>query len=109
MNKFFNKKIIVNGQKYDSKSEYNRYLELKQMLKDRKISNLLSQVKFQLIPKQKGERAVIYIADYVYTENGKTIIEDVKSEYTRKDKVYIIKRKLMKLNYPDVEFREVVL
>ena len=109
MNKFVNKKVIINGQKYDSKSEASRHMELKQMLKDKKITNLLSQVTFELIPKQKGERAVKYIADFVYTENDKTIVEDVKSDFTRKDKAYIIKRKLFKLNYPLCIFREVIL
>ena len=56
------------------------------------------------MPKQKGERAVKYIADFVYIENGKTIVEDAKGFKTEK---YIIKRKLFKYKYPECEFREV--
>ena len=41
------------------------------------------------------EKAVNYIADFVYVENGKTVVEDTKSEATR-TKEYIIKRKLMR-------------
>ena len=38
------------------------------------------------------ELAVKYVADFVYKENGKTIVEDTKGFKT---KDYIIKRKLM--------------
>lgn len=37
-------------------------------------------------------RAVTYIADFVYTRGGKTIVEDAKGFKT---KDYIIKKKLM--------------
>jgi len=43
-------------------------------------------------------------ADFVYEENGKTVVEDVKGVRTRD---YILKRKLFKYNYPDIQFREV--
>lgn len=45
----------------------------------------------------KRERPIYYKADFVYfdIEKGETVIEDVKSEATRKDKVYQIKRKMM--------------
>lgn len=43
-----------------------------------------------------AERRIIYTADFVYNENGKTIVEDVKSEITRKERDYIIVRKLMR-------------
>lgn len=40
---------------------------------------------------------MVYVADFVYTDlkTGKKVVEDVKSEATRKDKAYVIKRKLM--------------
>jgi hypothetical protein len=38
------------------------------------------------------EREVSYVADFVYTQDGKTIVEDTKGFKT---KDYIIKRKLM--------------
>jgi ABC-type sulfate transport system substrate-binding protein len=67
------------------------------------IKDLQRQVKFELIPKQDGERACNYIADYVYTENGQTIVEDAKGLAT---KDYIIKRKLFKQKYPEYRFIE---
>lgn len=81
---------------FDSKKEYNRYLELKLLERAKEISNLERQKEFVLIPKQQGERAVTYKADFCYTDKGGAfVVEDVKSEATRKNKTYIIKRKLM--------------
>ena len=61
------------------------------------IQNLQRQVKYQLIPSQKiagkvVERACCYVADFVYEENGQTVVEDTKGFKTPE---YIIKRKLM--------------
>ena len=79
-----------------------QYLE-----KTGEIKNLQRQVRFLIIPKTKDERAAYYVADYVYERaDGEKVIEDVKSPATRKDKVYILKRKLIKLNYPDYLFIE---
>lgn len=108
MNKYRNRKITYNGEKYDSVKEYRRHDELKLLEKAGKISGLQRQVKFELIPAQREpdtigkrggvrpgkllESAVCYYADYVYTKDGKTVVEDVKGLRTP---VYIIKRKLM--------------
>lgn len=104
MTKYSNKKTVIDGIAFDSKKEAGRYLELKLLLKAGQISDLQLQVAYELVPKQKGERAVKYIADFVYIENGKTIVEDAKGFKTEK---YIIKRKLFKYKYPECEFREV--
>lgn len=82
---------------HDSKKEALRWSELKFMEKAGVISNLRRQVEFELVPSQylNGkcvERAVKYRADFVYVENGKTIVEDTKGVKT---KDYIIKRKLL--------------
>ena len=108
-NKYKSHKTSVNGVIFDSKKEYNRYIELTLLSRSGAIKGLKRQVKFELIPAQyepdiinprgkvkKGkliERAVSYIADFVYTdENGKTVVEDTKGFRT---KDYIIKRKLL--------------
>lgn len=106
MNKYKNKPITINGIWFQSTKEGNRYAELKLLEKAGQISNLLRQVKYDLIPKQGKERTTCYKADFVYTENGKEIVEDVKSEITRKKPDYIIKRKLMKWIH-GIEVREV--
>ena len=112
-NKYRNKKVIVNGETFDSEKEYKRYRELLLLERAGAITDLQRQVKFVLIPAQyetferygkRGqrlkdgkrciERGVDYYADFVYKENGKQIIEDTKSDPTRTES-YIIKRKLM--------------
>lgn len=82
---------------FDSKKEYYRYCDLKLLEKAGEIKDIQRQVKFELIPKQEGERAVNYIADFVYIDrNGKKVIEDTKGIRTPE---YIIKRKLMLWRY----------
>lgn len=49
------------------------------------------------------ERAVNYIADFVYQENGQKVVEDTKGFKT---KDYILKRKLM-LWVHNIRIREV--
>ena len=95
MNKYRNIKTPTSdGITHDSIKEANRWCELKLLERAGKIQHLQRQVKYALIPKQDGERAVEYIADFVYHEDGKLVVEDTKSPATR-TKEYIIKRKLM--------------
>lgn len=93
MSKYGNIKTITSdGITHDSIKEANRWCELKLLEKAGKIRLLQRQVKFELIPKQDGERAVVYVADFTYTEDNKFVVEDVKGKRTKE---YIIKRKLM--------------
>lgn len=96
MNKFKAKKIKIDGMVFDSKREYQRFLYLLELEKEQKISHLDRQVKFELLPKQKGERAITYLADFVYVDNGVLVVEDVKSKITKKQTDYILKRKMIK-------------
>lgn len=89
---------------YASKKEAKRAFALKLMEEAGQIRNLLEQVPFLLIPKQDGERACTYVADFVYEEwclDASTIparqqwlevVEDCKGMRTD---VYRVKRKLM--------------
>lgn len=97
MQKYRNKKITIDGVVWDSRREFTRWVELILLLKSGRISDLKRQVKYELIPSQRidgkvVERACSYVADFVYTENGKTVVEDTKGFKTPE---YIIKRKLM--------------
>lgn len=96
MNKYRNKKVIVDGISFDSKKEAARYKELRMLERAGIILNLQLQVPFELIPKQDGERACTYKADFVYEQNGKKVVEDTKG---MKTDVYKIKRKLMLYRY----------
>ena len=99
MNKYHNRKIVREGETYDSVKEYRRAKELELLEKGGVIKDLKRQVRFEIIPSQRGEdgkvveRAVTYVADFVYFDDGKLVVEDTKG-YRTKD--YIIKRKLMR-------------
>lgn len=95
--KYKNKKVTYDGEKFDSIKEARRYQELKLLLRAGAISGLRLQVPYELIPAQyiNGkcvERSVKYIADFVYAENGKEVVEDAKGVRTD---TYKIKKKLM--------------
>jgi hypothetical protein len=99
-NKYGAKKCQLDNITFDSIAEARRWQELRYLTRAGIIKDVRRQVPFVLIPAQKDEtgrvieRAVVYRADFVYTEDGKTVVEDVKSEAT-KTREYIIKRKLM--------------
>ncbi len=122
--KYHNKKIKVDGIIFDSKKEAVRYKELKMLEKAGIIHDVQRQVKYILIPaqyehtgeiyvkgKDKGkpkkgrliERECAYYADFVYNQNGETIVEDTKGVRTTE---YVIKRKLM-LYVHDIRIKEV--
>lgn len=93
MAKYGNRKLTApDGQKFDSVKEYHRWGCLRLLERAGAISNLKRQVKYELIPKQVGERACNYIADFTYMEDGRLVVEDVKGVKTD---AYKIKKKLM--------------
>lgn len=116
MSKYGNKQIEINGLKFDSKKEGYHYLYLLDRLNKGEIIGLRRQVKFELVPPVYEKRikhfvrkpdevemvcvqqAIHYIADFVYVDmkTGKEVVVDVKSEATRKDKVYVLKKKMMR-------------
>lgn len=89
--KYGNKKTIVDGIKFDSKREAQRYGALQLMLKAGLISNLRLQVQYQITV--NGMKVCKYVADFVYQEKGVEIVEDVKG---MKTPIYNLKKKLMK-------------
>lgn len=106
--KYGNKKVEVNGILFDSKREARRYLDLRAMEIAGQIQNLRLQVKYELLPSQRvdgkvAEREVTYVADFVYEQNGETVVEDSKGHRT---KDYILKRKMM-LYIHGIRIREV--
>ena len=119
VSKYHSKKITIDGNTFDSRKEYRRFCELSRLEKAGAITDLQRQVEFVLIPSQrepdtigargglkKGktiELAVKYVADFVYTENGKTVVEDTKGFKT---KDYILKRKMM-LYFHGIRIKEI--
>ena len=101
VNKFGNRKVVTADGVFDSQKEYERWCELKLMQKAKIIAGLRRQEPFYLIPVQRDpvtkkmiERECKYVADFVYAQDGKLVVEDVKSSATKTPE-YKIKRKLM--------------
>ena len=111
-NKFNNRKIVFQGETYDSRLELSRFIFLSNREKEGEITNLRRQVEYLLIPAQYGtkikhlktkdkevrvllERSCSYIADFVYERNGKVIVEDCKGSKYIITADFKIKKKLM--------------
>jgi len=100
--KYKNKKVVIDGIKFDSQKEANRYVELKLMEDTDYIKDLELQKKFELIPKYeingRKVRAMNYICDFYYYDvlNKKYIVEDVKGMKTQ---VYKLKKKMFEYKY----------
>lgn len=99
-NKFGAKKTTIDGIRFDSKKEANRYLELKLLKLGGNISHLELQPEFIIHDgfecRGKKYRVIKYRADFKYIENGQTIVEDVKGFKTP---VYNIKKKMFLKKY----------
>lgn len=98
--KYLNKKVIIDSIVIDSTKEAKRWFDLQILQKAGIIQQLQRQVAFKLVDavilKGRKKPALRYYADFVYIDNEKQIIEDVKSAITRKNPVYRIKLHLMK-------------
>lgn len=108
-NKYHNVKTVMHGIVFDSQIEANRYFDLLMLQKAGSIQDLQRQVPFVICPKVpgvKGSKDRKYIADFVYLENGKKVIEDVKSSITKMNATYRLKKQLVQFQYPEYEFRE---
>jgi hypothetical protein len=81
------------GRKFQSMKEARRSVDLERLQAIGEISDLRRQVRFDLIV--NGFKVCAYDADFVYLEQGRQVVEDTKSEETRKNRVYRIKYKLM--------------
>ena len=97
--RYRNEPVTVDGEKFASKKQYARWCQLKMLEKAGKIANLEREVPFELAPgvtlSGKRKPSVRYYADAVYEEDGAKVVEDTKSDITRRDPVYRIKKHLM--------------
>lgn len=100
--KYGNRKIEIDGMKFDSVHEADVYLGLALRMKAGELKCVCRQVPFDL------PGGIKYIADFVTIRPDMTIegVYDAKSPATRKDRVYINKRKQMKACW-DIEIQEV--
>lgn len=105
--KYGNVKIEIDGHKFDSRAESDRYLELIMLERAGEISGLQVHPTYQLLApyiRRDGVkvRGITYKADFAYVEHGVRIVEDVKGVQTQ---VFKLKRKLFEKRYPAIDFR----
>lgn len=74
--KYGNVRTKVDGVWFDSKKEARRWQELKLLRIAREISDLRAHVPYPI--EVNGIHITTYVADFVYFERGRTVIEDVK-------------------------------
>ena len=105
--KYHNKKTVIDGIKFDSKIEAERYAQLKMMERAGVIRDLELQPSFELIPsfRKNGKtwRRTLYKADfrYILSEDDSYIIEDVKGSTAVITDVFRLKQKLFEYKYPE--------
>lgn len=106
--KYGNKITYVDGIRFMSEHEAERYAELKKLERIGAIKSLQLQPKYDIII--NGIKVCTYIADFAYLNiaqlstralgyKNEHIIEDAKSKATKKDKVYRLKKKLVEAQY----------
>lgn len=110
--KYNNKKVVYQGISFDSKKEMERYMYLLDAQMNGVITDLQTQVKFELIPAVREEYiehlktkdkvktrtlqlAITYTCDFSYKKDGELVIEDVKASPKMLPKEYILKKKLL--------------
>ena len=99
-NKYGNKKVTVDGIKFDSKKEAKRWFDLKIREKAGEIGGLKRQIPYPLYGRDgpiltPTGRHMVYKADHVYIDwhkNGEKVVEDVKGFKTKE---YLIKKAIL--------------
>ena len=117
MSKYNNKKVIIDGFKFDSLKEGRRYRELKLLERAGKITLLALHPSFKIsaggcVDPATGRKMAArrFTADFGYhdEERGKYIVEDVKSAGTAKETAYRLRRQLFIEQYGDIyHFEEI--
>jgi hypothetical protein len=94
--KYGNQRCEADGLKFDSRAERSRYFDLKRWQAAGLISDLRLQVPFVIAPAARIDGrmrpARKYVADFVYVQDGETVVEDAKGYRTPE---YKLKRHLM--------------
>ena len=106
--KYHNAKTIVDGIKFDSRLEAERYAQLKILEHAGVIRDLELHPEYELIPlfRKNGRtwRRAVYKADfrYILAKDDRMIIEDVKGSEAMITDVFRLKQKLFEYLYPDL-------
>ncbi len=99
--KYRNQPVVIDGERFDSKLESRRYLELMNLYALGQVLWFQRQPIFRLAP------GIKYRADFMVAwSTGEVSIEDCKSSGTRTP-VYVMKKKLMAERWPKIEIWEI--
>lgn len=109
--KYKSKQTIVDGIKFQSKLESERYQQLKFLLRADEIADLKLQPEFQIFEGYTdavtGEkhRSRYYVGDFKYvdTKSHQTIVEDTKGVETD---VFKLKWEMVQEKFPEYVFRK---
>lgn len=110
MSKYHSQKVIINGIKFESKKEGDRYIQLKTLERVGLIKELELQKSFELQPtfrkNRKTYRSITYKADFYYYDNHleRYVVEDTKGFKTE---AYRIKKKMFEYKYKYLELVEI--
>ena len=110
MTKYNAVSCVIDGVRFASKAEAERYCELRLLLRAGEIENLEMQPKYPIT--LNGIKIATYIADFRYVsrkqgpqgQDGHVVVEDVKGTKTP---VYRLKKKLVEALYSGVKIEEI--
>ena len=110
MTKYKSKPTVIDGVRFASKAEAERYCQLRLLVKAGEIYNLEMQPKYLI--SINGQKICTYVADFRYfskehgpkNQVGHLHVEDVKGIKTP---VYRLKKKLVEALYPGVKIEEI--
>lgn len=108
-NKYGNRKVEIDGLKFDSQHEANVYADLMARVRAGDLKCVMRQVKFDLGGGYHAtkESRYQYIADFVTIDRyDKVEVIDAKSEITRQNRTYLNKKKQMLAEW-GLEIKEV--
>lgn len=89
--KYGNRRVTVDGVKFDSQKEADTYMGLLGMYRAGELRLLIRQAPFDL------PGGIRYVADFVSVDNeGRVRVIDTKSPITARNRTYINKKKQMK-------------
>jgi len=109
MNKFHARKTPHDGYVFDSGKECQRYKDLRLLEFAGEITDLTVHPKFILqegfMWHDKKIQPITYSADFMYQEDGKTIVSDVKGGKATQTQLFKVKVKMLKKRFPELDFR----
>lgn len=98
--KFRNRPTHIDGIKFDSRKEAQWYLALRDRLNKGDITNLRVHQTYKLMV--NGVTITSFRPDFVYEQNGKTHVVDVKGYFDKKSpaaRLFVVKARLLEALY----------